>query len=165
MEYVEPITTPARYAEEKDIPRIVQDAEMMRKLCWKPHGRHRQAHAIAHPQVHKNPLRFFVLRMGETLINPMILARLGDINACSEGCMSFPHDQNAEVPRHETVQVRYFTPVRTPNGGWALQRQEKTLSGMPAQIFQHEMDHLEGVSVYDYDAEKVEQYLKDYAND
>lgn len=165
MQYVPWTPRLSRAATEEDIPRIVQEAQIMRMMCWKPHGRHRQAHAIAHPQVNDDPLRFFVLRMGETVINPTIVERRGEINICSEGCMSFPDGSNGDVPRHETVCVRYFTPVRTPNGGWALQPQERTLHGMQAQIFQHEVDHLNGMSVYDYDDLRTEQYLQNYEKD
>src|SRR3990172_1727621 len=112
MEYVYPTSTePARMVVCDDILRVVHEAEQMRKMCWKPNGIHKSAHAIAHPQVCRKPLNFFVTRMGRIVINPIIISKGGEIEMRSEGCMSFPKDHNHEVPRHTEIKVRYIVPV------------------------------------------------------
>jgi peptide deformylase len=165
MKYVEkPSNVPAREVTEADIPRVIDDAVHMRKLCWKPIGRHRQAHAIAHPQVCEKPLQFFVTRMGETIINPRIKERHGELVKSSEGCMSFPRSENARIPRHECVIVRYFTPFKDASGKWTLRLNEKGFVGLNALVFQHEIDHLRGVTIYDYDTERIKKYESQFGN-
>lgn len=152
MKYVETHTKqPAREATEADIPRILDDAVHMKKLCWKPIGRHRQAHAIAHPQVHDKPLRFFVMRMGEIIINPRVVERSHETVESSEGCMSFPRTDNAMVQRNEWVNVRYYTPIKDASGKWMLRLNEKGFTGLNAIIWQHEIDRLDGVTIYDHE--------------
>ncbi len=73
------------------------------------------------------------------LINPEILRAEGKIRF-KEGCLSFP-GLSVEVERFERVELR------------ALDEKGReriyTLEGFPAVVFQHELDHLKGITFLD----------------
>jgi peptide deformylase len=74
-----------------------------------------------------------------TLINPEIIAREGECEG-EEGCLSAP-GQYGLVSRHKKVTVE------------AINRHGKRvtldLKGFPAVVFQHEIDHLNGILFID----------------
>ncbi len=74
------------------------------------------------------------------MINPEITLRSDDMIACEEGCLSVP-DFDFKVPRHQKINVKW----RTPDGG----TMSKTISDFRAIVIQHEMDHLDGVTLLD----------------
>lgn len=85
------------------------------------------------------------------LVNPVIVEADGEIT-WEEGCLSVP-DLTAEVDRHERVVVD------------ALDRDGRPLRfearGFYAVVFQHEIDHLDGVTLVDrLSALKRTLYLK-----
>lgn len=69
------------------------------------------------------------------VLNPEIVEYLGEPISMSEGCLSVPGIQE-NVERPEGVRVRY------QDASFAMV--EEDLHGMPARIFQHEYDHLQG---------------------
>ena len=73
------------------------------------------------------------------LINPEIVAAEGQV-VFEEGCLSVP-DYQAEVKRHEKVTVR----------GLNLKGEEVVIEaeGLLAIVFQHEIDHLNGLLFID----------------
>jgi peptide deformylase len=73
------------------------------------------------------------------LLNPEIVAREGEISF-REGCMSIP-DLVARIHRASRITVTGITPDGTPR--------TITAEGFEAVIFQHEMDHLDGVLFID----------------
>lgn len=73
------------------------------------------------------------------LVNPVILSGSGEIR-WEEGCLSIP-GFSAEVVRYHTVEIE----ACTPEG----ERREYRLSGFPAVVAQHEIDHLEGILFVD----------------
>lgn len=82
---------------------------------------------------------FFVVKNGQqfmAVINPKILSTGKRTRTYLEGCLSIP-DYYGEVKRHSLIKVSCKDQVG--------QTITKTLKGIPAWIFQHEMDHLEGV--------------------
>lgn len=96
---------------------------------------------LAAPQV-RVPLRLFVYDVGEgpdVIINPELVRREGEV-AATEGCLSIPRLQG-EVVRAEKVLVRgldrHGKKVRIAAEEWL------------ARVFQHEMDHLDGVLFID----------------
>jgi peptide deformylase len=93
---------------------------------------------LAAPQVGWSTRIFLMWMDGKVqeCINPEILDRYGE-QKIMEGCLSFP-DLYLEVERARGVRVSYFD--RTG------EKQEKVLSGMESQCFQHELDHLDGVT-------------------
>jgi peptide deformylase len=92
--------------------------------------------------------RLFVMRRpfnsGQLLvvINP-VLVRGSGLSTKGEGCFSIPETPGeAMVSRFSTIFVNY-----TDEEG--LDHQEEMLVGMDARIFQHELDHLEGILMID----------------
>ena len=69
-------------------------------------------------------------------INAKIVKEEGDEWAFSEGCLSIP-SINEDVFRQETITIEY----QDEN----FEKHTETLSGLPARVFQHEYDHIEGV--------------------
>ena len=78
-----------------------------------------------------------------TFINPVIVKRQGKVKSV-EGCLSIP-DRRICVNRARKVAVEYHT----DNGA----NRTMTYDGDLALIIQHEMDHLNGVLMIDYEAQ------------
>jgi peptide deformylase len=70
------------------------------------------------------------------MINPEIVNRSGELVAGWEGCLSVPGTRGL-VLRDRTIEVKYFTKYGE------LIHQE--LTDFVARIFQHELDHLDGI--------------------
>lgn len=70
------------------------------------------------------------------MVNPEILSQSEHTLLGEEGCLSVPN-QRGNVARAEQIRVRYYS-VK----GECL---EMDLSGFPARIVQHEIDHLNGI--------------------
>jgi peptide deformylase len=103
---------------------------------------------IAAPQVAKS-IRLFIVAsrpsprypyaptMAPTaMINPEIIDRSGELVSDWEGCLSVPGVRGL-VLRDRTIEVKYFT-----QHGDLVQQE---LTGFVARIFQHELDHLDGI--------------------
>jgi peptide deformylase len=73
------------------------------------------------------------------LINPRIVSSEGKVKY-KEGCLSFP-GLTVEVERARKVLVRALN-----DRGEEI---ELSLEGFPAVVFQHELDHLEGITFID----------------
>ncbi|HXH10485.1 MAG TPA: peptide deformylase [Alphaproteobacteria bacterium] len=84
------------------------------------------------------------------LANPTILSATGRLVE-EEGCLSVPGIR-AEIPRAETVEVH----------GWTLDQKEVTLKGrgLLARAFQHEIDHLNGMVIWDRMGKVQRELLK-----
>jgi peptide deformylase len=116
---------------------------------------------LAAPQV-DSPLRVIVVEYGEvevdengveteapkklfTLVNPEISRPSQEMAVAAEACLSIP-GYAGQVERHESLQLRalnrFGKPVRVKADGWL------------ARIFQHEIDHLDGILYIDR-AERV----------
>ncbi|VEP15892.1 Peptide deformylase 2 [Hyella patelloides LEGE 07179] len=74
------------------------------------------------------------------VINPVILGHSDEIIKDWEGCLSVPNVRGL-VPRYKTVEVEY-TDI---NG----ERKQRVLTDFVARIFQHELDHLDGILFID----------------
>ena len=60
-----------------------------------------------------------------------------------EGCLSIPGVVKA-VPRHQHINIGY----KKKSGRWGI----KFCSGLLARVIQHEIDHLDGKLIIDYEA-------------
>lgn len=69
-------------------------------------------------------------------INPIIVRSFGGTFKDIEGCLSWP-DKLILAERHRNVEVEYFN----LEGKYV----SEVFTGFPAQIIQHEVDHLNGV--------------------
>ena len=86
------------------------------------------------------PKRVIVVMVGHRfypLINPVIIARSPQTFIATEGCLSL--EGTREVKRHQHVKVAFTTQQGI--------KKIKAFSGFPAQIIQHECDHLNGILI------------------
>ena len=74
------------------------------------------------------------------MVNPMIEPIGEELMDVWEGCLSVPGIQG-QVPRHAEVRVEYLD--------LEGETHVVTASGFPAAVFQHEIDHLDGVLFID----------------
>jgi len=106
---------------------------------------------LAAPQIGR-ALRMFVIDaegFRDACFNPEITDKSDKLLEFDEGCLSFP-GQHCIITRPDWVTVRY----QTTAGEW----QQKRLSGLAARCFQHELDHLDGVTMWDrYKEQNAEQ--------
>ena len=102
---------------------------------------------IAAPQVGLNRRLIIVCRLDkpgepfEAYANARIERFWGDTLIGREGCLSVPY-RRGNVPRYEFVTVSYTDPL-------TFKKRLDTVSGYTARIFQHEIDHLDGVLYID----------------
>jgi peptide deformylase len=80
--------------------------------------------------------RMFVIGDGIVCFNPKIVATHGEPIRKPEGCLSFP-GLNLNVPRYESIDVEYYD----ENADLITTHFE----GLTAQVYQHELDHMNGV--------------------
>ena len=124
----------------KDLQKLIKD--MVETLRDAP------GVGLAAPQV-AVPLRVVVIEYGEDeeeneeapkklyiLVNPEIVEKSEEMVLGIEGCLSVP-DLVGEVNRHEKIVVKAMNrqgkPIKIKAQGWL------------ARIFQHEIDHLDGI--------------------
>lgn len=74
------------------------------------------------------------------IVNPVILDASDEREEMMEGCLSCPGIE-VKVARSVTITVRYHS----PNGTLV----ERTIDGFEARIYQHEIDHLHGLTILD----------------
>jgi peptide deformylase len=78
----------------------------------------------------------------DILINPRITQTRGELEKAEEGCLSCP-EIKVEVARYPEIKIRAFDP--------AGKKISKRYEGFLARIVQHEIDHLEGKLIVDYE--------------
>ena len=74
-------------------------------------------------------------------LNPEIVENIEPVVTMWEGCLSFP-EVNIQVPRHHKIKAKW-----TNEKGNVI---EDTLVGYDAVCFQHELDHLNGITFDQY---------------
>ena len=83
--------------------------------------------------------RVFVMGTGDDFIacfNPTIIAETLEKSIVAEGCLSFPM-LALKISRPASIQVEYYD--------WNGEKHEATFEGLTSHIFQHELDHLNGI--------------------
>jgi peptide deformylase len=99
------------------------------------------------------PLRVFVMRGypdNFVCFNPKIVNVSDEVELLEEACLSFP-GVSVKIKRPKEIKVRFQTPsseVTTMN-----------FSGLTARVFQHELDHLDGILFYN----RANKYYRDRA--
>lgn len=118
-------------------------------LDWEDSRHHEVGVALAAIQVDK-PLRLIVIRNDfdnkkdrtfSVFINPVITKYEGEVVEDYEGCLSVP-DIYGKVPRYSRVRVKALD----QNG----REVRLTAEGFLARIFQHEIDHTNGIVFIDH---------------
>ena len=78
----------------------------------------------------------------EVYLNPKIVKYSGMKQECREGCLSVPGVRGITKSRAYAIMIEYFKPDNT--------FVTEMVEGFTAVIFQHEIDHLNGLLFYDY---------------
>lgn len=74
------------------------------------------------------------------LINPEIISYGDNVEMGNEGCLSFPDDRY-DVARSQTIRVKFYDINGAPV--------ERNFSGLNAVVVQHEIDHINGITMKD----------------
>lgn len=131
-----------------DIKQLIRDMESA-TLDWEDGREHEVGVALAAIQIDK-PLRVVVIRNNfddkkdrgfKAFINPEITKYEGVIEEDFEGCLSV-RDIYGKVPRHSKVRIKALD----PDG----REVRITAEGFLARVFQHEIDHTNGVVFVDH---------------
>jgi len=128
-------------------------------LDWEDSREHEVGVALAAIQVDR-PLRIVVVRNDfdnkddktfTVFINPEITKYDGKIEQDYEGCLSVP-DIYGKVPRYTKVRVR----AQDESGNFF----RVTAEGFLARVFQHEIDHTNGIVFIDHIKEDPSSFYK-----
>ena len=88
------------------------------------------------------PYRVFTMRghpENYVCFNPRIVYMSEEQIVLEEGCLSFPN-LIIKIKRPKNIRVRFQTPTGVV--------ETKVFEGLTARVFQHEMDHLNGILFY-----------------
>jgi len=105
----------------------------------------KEALGLAAPQLGRNirlMVGYFFSSTLIALVNPRIMRREHQRVIFREGCLSCP-GKEVDISRPEVIMIV----AENLNG----EKIVKKLSGVTARIFQHELDHLDGKLIIDYD--------------
>jgi len=97
---------------------------------------------LAAPQIGISK-RLFVMSVDghdRACFNPEIVSSSAVFTDFQEGCLSFP-GESCIIKRPEQIRVKY----QNHFGDWI----EVDLAGLEARCFQHELDHLNGITMHD----------------
>jgi peptide deformylase len=72
--------------------------------------------------------------------NPEILETGTQLVGYNEGCLSFPNDR-CEIIRCDKILAKYYNAYGVETTEW--------LDGLASRCFQHELDHLNGLTMFD----------------
>lgn len=110
----------------------------------------RKAIGVAAPQLAIRERMFWIAeRVNKVYINPFFTSET-PLTPVPEGCLSVKGTKLLYVPRHSTITASYTTLVCHKNNDIEIvQVTNEVLDGVVAQAFQHELDHLNGVSILD----------------
>ncbi|MFA8437644.1 peptide deformylase [Pueribacillus sp. YX66] len=145
----EPVQLPASAEEKETLQKMLQflhnsqDEQIAEKYNLRP------GVGLAAPQIGLSKRMITVLLTDQdklyeyALFNPKIISHSVELTYLEggEGCLSVDEDIPGNVPRYARVQVK----------GIDLEGKEirLRLKGLPAIVFQHEIDHLDGILFYD----------------
>src|SRR5579864_1417128 len=125
------------------IKKMVREMELA-TLEWEDSREHEVGVALAAIQIDQ-PLRIIIIRNDfdnkedrtfQIFINPVITKYEGVTEADFEGCLSIP-DLYGKVPRYQKVRVKALN--------LAGKEFRLTAEGFLARVFQHEVDHTNGI--------------------
>lgn len=128
-------------------------------LDWEDSRSHEVGVALAAIQVDQ-PLRIVVIRNDfdnkndrtfSVFINPVITKYEGELREDYEGCLSVP-DIYGKVPRYTKVRIKALD----ING----KEIRLTVEGFLARVFQHEIDHTNGMVFIDHIKDKSEAFYR-----
>ncbi|RXI98170.1 peptide deformylase [Anaerobacillus alkaliphilus] len=160
-----------KIAEEVSLPASQEDKEILQKMMEFLHNSQnpeiaekyklRPGVGIAAPQINVSKRMIAVLTTDQNdnlyeyaLFNPKIISHSVELTQLEngEGCLSVDRDVPGLVPRYSRITVQATT----------LEGEDISLRlrGFPAIVFQHEIDHLNGVMFYDRIEEEKDPFSK-----
>lgn len=154
------IKTPKKKSKEVlEFATIAKEAAAMMRLLQtyrSPAGKGPDQHfALHHSQFSSNPYNFFVINNWVVnapenevcvVVNPKIIEKDSSTRKrVREGCMSFPFRNGILVNRYDKIKVTFQVPSED---GKKLLDKEEEMTGIMAQIFQHEVQHAHGHHIY-----------------
>ena len=112
---------------------------------------------VAAPQIGYQKRLFVINFNGDirTFINPIVI-KVEGFGLSREACLSVPGKEFIR-PRHNQITVAYQTPLG--------KMETRKLVGKAAEVFQHELDHLDGLLISDIGLEIDENYDKASENE
>lgn len=122
---------PSRPVELAEIPELRKQLYWLQKLMKKAGGVGLAANQVGDPR------RYFVWDVG-MVINPEITFASEHTATLLESCLSFPGVQSSKT-RPSKISVRFLD-----ERGMLI---ERGYDGFAARIFQHELDHLNGICI------------------
>lgn len=133
--------------EKLDINDVRDDAVNMHKIMMGLQKAGMNSFALSHTQIEsERPLRFFCMNPNVegwngplVILNPSYVG-IGQKKASIESCLSYPSHRPMSVYRFDKIHATFFDEH--------FVRINANLSGILAHIFQHEIDHMDGVSIY-----------------
>jgi peptide deformylase len=146
-----PVITP----EVREVIKAMVDAT----VDWEESREHEVGVALAAIQIDK-PYKIVIVRNDfedknnksfSIFINPEIIKLEGELEEDYEGCLSVT-DIYGKVPRYTKVRLRALN----PDG----QQVRVKASGFLARIFQHEVDHTNGIMFVDHIKDKQDAFYK-----
>ena len=144
--YVAPHKKISRPVLESDMKRVVEEAHILYNLCYTERGLYLTGLAVAHSQIDdKDPLRLFVTKDKKIVINPVITRHTNHPLDRTEACLTFPNERPIIVQRWNKVTVSYNV---MNNDGSIGDIVTEDLIKLESQMFQHEMDHLDGKYIF-----------------
>jgi peptide deformylase len=120
-----------------------QTLEFLREMSNYIEDASKHASGLSLPQVGLS-LRGFVFMLdgrAETVINPKIKRVSVNKMMLNEGCLSID-GVNARIPRPMKIEVEYLDENFSPK--------KRKLTGIDSIVFQHEIDHLNGILIIDH---------------
>ena len=88
----------------------------------------------------------------EVYLNPEIIAYSQDKQPCLEGCLSIPNRRDTTLTRSQSISIAYDRLDHT--------RVKENVKGFTAVIFQHEIDHLNGILYLDHLKQEQNQSIQ-----
>ena len=143
---------------DEKIRRLVRDMESA-TMDWEKSRQHEVGVALAAIQIDA-PMRIVIIRSNfddkknqtfNVFINPEITKYEGNIEEDFEGCLSVA-DLYGRVPRYTKVRVKALD----ING----QNIKLTAEGFLARVFQHEVDHTNGIVFIDHIKDNPDAFFK-----
>ncbi len=161
------ITLPHKHLRERSkkvglitpaIRQLITDMESS-ALDWEDSRAHEVSVALAAVQI-DSLLRVIVIRNNTdkkedrtftAFINPVITKYEGDIQEDYEGCLSV-NEIHGNIPRHTKVRVKAM--------GINGKEIRVTAKGFLARIFQHEIDHTNGILIIDHIKDNTDAFFQ-----
>lgn len=141
-------STVSTVVEPLDMMDVRNDSVEMHRVMKGLHSAGFPSYALSHCQINNTrPLRYFTMNPnvdgwpGPYLILNPSFEGVGSKKLMKEKCLSFPNKPPVDVYRYYKIHVTFYDEL------W--NKTVTNLKGIHAQIFQHEIQHFDGKSIYD----------------